>query len=264
VRHIRAIAGRELGAYFTSPVAYAVLVLFTLMAGFFFLLHVESFLQASSFYDAQWQMEAPPDLNINDWVLSGYYQMLLLLFWFLVPGLTMGLFANEKAQGTQELLMTSPITTWELVLGKYLAVAALVTLFTVAVALLTTLLFVAGNPEAPRALTGLLGLWLLGLAYAAIGSFASSTTQSPLIAFLLGWFLLMILWVVGFVASILGGAGAGTPPALVDVLRWLSSQHHYEQLVSGLLDTRALAYFGFMIALFLLLTKASVESLRWR
>ncbi|RNJ72146.1 MAG: hypothetical protein EB824_06240, partial [Thaumarchaeota archaeon S15] len=68
----------------------------------------------------------------------------------------------------------------------------------------------------------------------------------------------------GFVASILGGAGAGTPPALVDVLRWLSSQHHYEQLVSGLLDTRALAYFGFMIALFLLLTKASVESLRWR
>jgi ABC-2 type transport system permease protein len=177
----------------------------------------------------------------------------------------MGLFANEKTQGTQELLLTSPITIWELVIGKYLAAAAMVTLLTLMLGAFTAILFAYGDPELPKTAVGLLGMWLIGLGYAAIGSFASSVTRNQLIAFFLALVLLLVLWLLSIVADLGAAGGAvGATSQLSDVLRWLSSSDHFEELLKGLLDTRSLAYFAFLIGVFLLLTKASVESVRWR
>jgi ABC-2 type transport system permease protein len=265
VRHLPAIAGRELRSYFVSPVAYVVLVLFAVLGGFFFVASVLSFdanvAQAQQFQAFDFLRE----LNLNDHLIMPFYQIMWIVVLFLVPGLTMGLFAAEKTNGTQELLMTSPITIWELVLGKYLAAAAMVTLLVVMLGLWTGILFLYGEPEPLKTLAGLLGLWLIGLAYAAVGCFASSLTRNQLIAFFLALVLLLILWLLSVVAD-LGGAGgaAAAGSQLSDLLRWLSSADHFEDLMKGLVDTRALAYFGFVIGSFLLLTKAAVESVRWR
>jgi ABC-2 type transport system permease protein len=265
MKHLPAIAGRELRSYFVSPVAYVVLTLFAVLGGFFFVASVLSF-DANVAQAQQFQaFDFLEQLNLNDHLLAPFYQIMWIVLLFLVPGLTMGLFTSEKTNGTQELLMTSPITMWELVLGKYLAAAAMVTLLVVMLGLWTAILFLYGEPELLKTLSGLLGMWLIGLAYAAVGCFASSLTRNQLIAFFLALVLLLILWLLSVVAD-LGAAGgaAAAGSGVSDLLRWLSSADHFEDLMRGLVDTRALAYFGFVIGTFLLLTKAAVESVRWR
>jgi ABC-2 type transport system permease protein len=264
VRHVGAIAGRELKSLFASPVAYAVLVLFAVLAGFFFLTGVLQFqdyvIRMQSFQLTQ-QLE---ELNLNDHVIAPFVHVMSVVLLFLVPGITMGLFAAEKANGTQELLLTSPITIWELVIGKFLAAAAFVTLLVALLGVYVGLLFWYGDPELGKTAAALGGLWLVGLAYVAIGGFASSVTQSQLIAFFLAFVLLLVLWMLGFLAD-LGAAGGAVPnEGVAGVLRWLSSAEHFESMVMGLVDTQHLAYFAAMVAGFLIATKAAVESVRWR
>jgi ABC-2 type transport system permease protein len=265
VRHLPAIAGRELRSYFVSPVAYVVLTLFAVLGGFFFVASVLSF-DANVSQAQQFQaFDFLRELNLNDHLIMPFYQIMWIVVLFLVPGLTMGLFTSEKTNGTQELLMTSPITIWELVLGKYLAAVAMVTLLVLMLGLWTGILFLYGEPEPLKTLAGLLGLWLIGLAYAAVGCFASSVTRNQLIAFFLALVLLLILWLLSVVADLGAAGGAAAAGGWVsDLLRWLSSADHFEDLLKGLVDTRALAYFAFVIGTFLLLTKAAVESVRWR
>lgn len=265
MKHLGAIAGRELRSYFVSPVAYVVLVLFAVLGGFFFVASVLSF-DANVSQAQQFQaFDFLNELNLNDHLITPFFQIMWIVILFLVPGLTMGLFASEKTNGTQELLMTSPITIWELVLGKFFAAAVMVTLLVLMLGLWTGILFLYGDPEPLKTGAGLLGLWLIGLTYAAVGCFASSVTRNQLIAFFLALVLLLILWLLAVVAD-LGGAGgaAAAGSQMSDLLRWLSSSDHFEDLMKGLVDTRSLAYFGFVIGTFLLLTKASVESVRWR
>jgi ABC-2 type transport system permease protein len=265
VRHVGAIASRELRSLFVSPVAYVVLTLFAVLGGFFFLASVLSFdsnvAQAQQFQAFDFLRE----LNLNDFLIAPFLQVMWIVLLFLIPGVTMGLFAAEKVNGTQELLLTSPLTIWELVLGKYLAAAAFVTILVVMLGLFCGIVFLYGDPEPGKTLSGLLGVWLVGLTYAAVGIFASSVTRNQLIAFFLALVLLLILWLLSVFADLGGAAGAmGTGSAFSELLRWLSSSDHFQQLVDGLVDTRGLAYFAFMIAAFLVLTKTAVESVRWR
>lgn len=265
MRHVGAIAGRELRSFFVSPVAYAVLTLFAVLAGFFFLTSVLSFqtmLEQAQQFQAR---DFLSQLNLNSRLITPYYQVMWIVVLFLVPGMTMGLFANEKSQGTQELLLTSPITIWELVLGKYLAAAAFVLILVGIVGLYTGILFLYGNPELGKTLCGLLGLAMVGLTYTAVGAFASSVTRNQLIAFFLALVLLLVLWLLSVVAQLGAAGGAmGAESGASGLLGWLSSEQHFSRMVEGLIDTRDLAYFGFMIATFLVLAKASVESVRWR
>ncbi len=266
MRHLGAIAGRELRSYFVSPMAYAVLAVFSLLAGFFLVMQVLSFNAAIAYLEQTQQLETLDRFNLNEVVVYGYYHVIWIVLLLLVPGLTMGLFSNEKANGTEELLLTSPITIWELVLGKYLAAGAMVTLLIAVVAGFIGILFAYGDPEPLQTAAGLLGLWLLALTYAAIGAFTSSMTPSPLVAFVFSVLVLLMLFFLGFAVDVGMGAQAGGAGAdgLLENLRWISSDGHFDELTRGLVDTRSLAYFGFMIGVFLLLTKASVESVRWR
>ncbi len=267
MRHIGVIAGRELRSYFVSPVAYAVLALFAVIGGFMFLASVLSF-DTSVAQAQQYQaFDFLQELNLNDHLITPFYQIMWIVFLILIPGLTMGLFAAEKANGTEELLLTSPITIWELVLGKFLAAVAMVTLLTAMLAAFTGIAFLYAEPrpELLKTSAGLIGVWLVGVTYAAVGGFASSLTRNQLIAFFLAIVLTLILWLLSVVADLGGAGGAvGATSQVSEVLRWLSSANHFEDLLKGLVDTRALAYFAFMIASFLLLTKAAVESVRWR
>lgn len=265
MRHVGAIASRELRSLFVSPVAYAVLTLFVLLAGFFFLSSLLQFeeyvlrMQQFQYFD---QLK---ELNLNDHVIAPFVGVMSIVLLFLIPGITMGLFATEKVNHTDELLLTSPLTMWDIVLGKYLAAAAFVTLLVALLALYPGILLLYGDPEVRKTLAALLGLWLVGLTYAAIGAFASSLTRNQIIAFAFSFVLLLVLWMLGFLAD-LGAAGGAVSSAtgFSDFLRWLSTAEHFEKFVKGLVDTGDLAYFAVLIGTALLLTKFSVESVRWR
>jgi ABC-2 type transport system permease protein len=265
VKHVGAIAGRELRSLFVSPVAYVVLTLFSVISGFLFFTSVLAFDAQISEVQQLQLFDYLSQINLNDHLIGPFLSVTWIVLLFLIPGITMGLFAAEKANGTQELLLTSPITIWELVLGKYLAAAVFVTLLVVIVALFCGVLFIYGDPEPQKTAAGLLGLYLVALSYAAIGAFASSVTRNQLIAFFLALVLLFILWLLSIVADLGAAGGAlGSESLVSDAMRYLASADRFEALVKGLVDTRDLAYFAFLIGTSLVLTKATVESVRWR
>lgn len=264
MKHVGAIAGRELNSLFVSPVAYAVMTLFAVLAGFFFLSGVLQFQEYVIRLQSFQAMEQLEELNLNDHVIAPFLHVMSVVLLFLVPGITMGLFASEKTNGTLELLLTSPITIWELVLGKFLAAVAFITILVLLLALFPGLLFIYGDPELGKTAAGMLGLLLMGIAYAAIGCFASSVTQSQFVAFFLTFVLLLVLWMLGFLADLGAAGGATSNEQVGDLLRYLSTADHFEGIVMGLVDTKDLAYFGLVVVAFLALTKAAVESVRWR
>ncbi|HEY8121733.1 MAG TPA: ABC transporter permease [Myxococcota bacterium] len=269
MRHTLAIAGRELRSYFVSPIAYAVLTLWAVIAGFFFVAYV-------GFY-AQMQQVPNPEmleqLNLNSQIVTPFVQQLWIVVLLLVPGLTMGLFATEKANGTHELYLTSPISITSLVLGKFLAVVAMVSLLVALLGAFIGLLFYFGSPapELPQTLCTLAALWLVALSYAAVGTLFSALTRSQLIAYFLTVVVLLVVTLVGELAPVASQAAASSSDWVRSVVdggtsaaRWLSSAEHFDQLATGLVSTRGLAYFAFMIGAFLIVTKTAIESVRWR
>ncbi|NNL66757.1 MAG: ABC transporter permease subunit, partial [Myxococcales bacterium] len=246
---------------FVSPVAYVVLTLYTLLAGFFFLLGVVSFIETLRQAQAFQAFDYLAQMNLNDALITPFLGSMSVVLIFVIPGITMGLFASEKANGTDELLLTSPLTIWDVVLGKYLAAAVFVLILGLLVGFYPAVLFQYGDPELGKTLAGLLGLTLMGLAYAAVGCFASSVTRSQMIAFILAFVILLLLLIMGAVAE-LGAMGGGA--RLEGFLSYLSVGEHFENLSQGLVDTLDVSYFLVVIAVSLLLTKASIESVRWR
>ncbi|MCG8591718.1 MAG: ABC transporter permease [Proteobacteria bacterium] len=264
MRHVTAVAGRELQSLFVSPVAYVVLALWAILAAVFFLSGLGEFslriAQAQQFQN----FEALRDFNLNDHLLTPFIASMWLVLLFTVPAVTMGLFANEKSNGTQELLLTCPLSIWEIVVGKFLAAAAFVLVMVAVLAFFPAILFLYGDPEVGKTASALLGLFLMSLTFVAVGAFSSSLTQHQLIAFLLTLVIILVLMILPYITEI---AAAGSPggSSLLEGLRWLSpGEHYFERVLVGLVDTRDLAYFGIVIAGFLLLTKTTVESVRWR
>jgi len=266
VKHVGAIAGRELASFFVSPVAYVVLTLWSVLAGTFFLSSLISFdqqlAQAAQLGAADFALR----MNLNDGLITPFIGSMWIVLIFLVPAVTMGLFSSEKANGTDELLLTSPLSIWEIVLGKYLAGAAFVLLMTLVVAFFPGLLFLYGDPELGKTAAGLLGLLLVSLSYVAVGAFASSLTRNQLIAFVLTAVLLLVLGLMlPFIVEIgLGGSAAGQGAPVARAMAYLSTGGHFERLLTGLVETADLVYFFVVIGVCLLLAKTAIESVRWR
>jgi ABC-2 type transport system permease protein len=266
MKHVGAIAGREIRSLFSSPVAYVVLTLWSVLAGTFFLSNVISF-QEQLYRAQQFQaFDHIAQMNLNTSLITPFIGAMWVVLLFLLPAITMGLFANEKANGTDELLLTSPITIWEIVLGKFLAGAAFALLMTAVVAFFPAILFVYGDPEVGTTAAGLLGLLLVSFAYVAVGAFASSVTRNQLIAFILALVLLLVLgMMLPFLVEIgLSGGGGGAAGGLAKGMRYVATGHHFENLLQGMVDTADLFYFVVVCGVFLLLAKAAVESARWR
>jgi ABC-2 type transport system permease protein len=259
VRHVASVAGRELRSLFVSPVAYGVLSLFSVLAGMFFILDLSWFEQA--LLQLQQYPDQLADLNLNDLLLHEFYGSISVVLLFLIPGITMGVYTAEKANGTEELLLTSPLTIWDIVLGKFAAGAIFIAALVGIVGLFASVLFIYGDPEVGKTASGLLGLLLTGWTYVAIGGLASAVTRSQIVAFLITLVALVTLLLLPGIAEF-GIAGSGS--GVAGTLRWLSVQLHFDPLLNGLVDTADLAYFAVMIGGFLVVTKAAVESVRWR
>lgn len=264
--HTLTIASRELRSLFVSPVAYVVLTLWSVIAGTFFLASLIGF-QERIIQLQQYQMFQQIELmNLNDELIEPFIGSMWVILLFLLPAVTMGLVSSEKANGTDELLLTSPISIWDIVLGKFLAGAGFVTVMTAIVAFFPAILFVYGEPELGKTISGVLCLLFVSITYVAVGIFASSVTRSQLIAFVFTLVLLVMLgMMLPFIIDIsMAGSGLGRESGIAQTVRWMSTGSHVDRMLKGLVDTADLAYFVISSAVFLLLSKTVIESARWR
>lgn len=260
------IASRELRSLFVSPVAYVVLTLWSVIAGTFFLASLIGF-QERILQLQQYQMTQQIErMNLNDDLIEPFIGSMWVILLFLLPAITMGLVSNEKSNGTDELLLTSPISIWDIVFGKFVAGTGFVTVMTAIVAFFPSLLFVYGEPEIGKTVTGLVCLLLVSVTYVAVGIFASSVTRNQLIAFILTFVLLLILgMMLPFIVDItMAGSGLGRESAIAQIVRWVGTGSHVDRMLQGLVDTGDLAYFAIASGAFLLLSKTVIESARWR
>jgi ABC-2 type transport system permease protein len=257
VRNILAIAGKDLRSHFTSPIAYVILTGYLLLAGWFFFNLLANFNQMLTAYMTARAPEMLETLNLNEWVIAPLLHNLAVVLVILVPMLTMRSFAEEKKSGTYELLMTSPISVAEIVVGKFAGGFVFLLLMVALTGLYPLILLWFGDPEVGVIVSGLVGLFLLGSSFVAIGLFTSSLTDNQIIAAVSCLVALLLLYIIAWPAQSAGDT-------LGPFLRYLSLTEHFNELVRGVIDTRDVMYFLSVIALALFLTLRSVESLRWR
>lgn len=244
------ILKRELRSYFASPLAYIILVVFQVISARFFFLYLQGYLQFQ--FDPGYQVQTG-DLNLNNLVILPYFGTISIVLLLIVPLITMRLVADEKKNYTAELLFTSPVRIRSIVLGKFLAALILLVIMLLLSSINIFVLMVHGNPDLGAVLSGYIGLLLLGASFLAVGIFASSLTENQLIAAVVSFGVLLLLWLVGALSD-----------AESTILGYLSVINHYEDFGKGIIDLKDVVYYLSLIFLGLFLTYSSLESERWR
>lgn len=256
-----AILKKEFRILFVSPIAYAVLAVFYAVGGYFFYIILTFYIQRSMqmmLQSAQFGGAAPP-IDVPSMVMTNFFGVISTILLFLLPMVTMGIFAEEKKRGTIELLFTSPITNTQLILGKFSAVLLFLGLMLVPTILNSLLLYFYSDPAPPLApiFNSYLGAFLLGGALLSVGVFVSSLTENQIVAAVVTFGIFLVLWVID--------ASAGTGTSLRDeTLRYLSVLNHYEDFTRGILDTQHVFFYLSFIFLGLFLTSLSLDSVKWR
>ncbi|HEX7140101.1 MAG TPA: ABC transporter permease subunit [Vicinamibacterales bacterium] len=254
MRNILAIAHKELKSYFSSPIAYIVLGFWALLYGYFFVAILSFFVRQSM---QMGQFSGPQALNINQQLIRPLVQNVTILVLFLMPMVTMRTYSEEKRSGTIELLLTSPVTDWQIILGKFLGAMALYTTMLGVTLIHLAFLFRYGNPEWKPIVTAYLGLLLLGGCFISLGLFISSLTKNQIVAGMVTFAVFLLLWVIEWIGSFSG-------PTVDSLTQYLSIVGHLDDFGKGVLDTTHLIYYLSFITFGLFLTAKSVDTERWR
>ena len=252
--NILTICNKEMQSYFRSPIAYTVIALWALIGGFFFYFGLSFFVQRSM--ESAMTGQAFP-MDINEWIVRPLLSNVNVVALFLIPMITMRLYAEEKRSGTMELLMTSPVRDIEIVLGKFIASVLMFGCVIGVSALDLAALFAYGKPDWKPIVVGYLGLLLQGSALIAVGTFISTTTRNQIIAGGATFAVCLLLWVLDWVSSYQQEAWA-------KAVSYLSVVQHFEPFSKGVIDSKDLIFFISLTFFGLFLTSRSLESLRWR
>lgn len=244
---------RELFVYFRSPIAYAVIVMFLLICGYLFASSVLTY----SLMSMQAAQSPFAQLNVIDMVVMPLTGGIGFVMLFMIPILTMRLFAEEKKSGTFELLTSYPLRDVDIVLGKYLACLFVLCVMIAATGVYHLILWALGAGDPGVVFTSYLGLFLVGAAFISAGLFISSLTENQIVAAVMSFGMLLIFWLIGLSAS---RAGESLKP----VLEYLALVGHLVSFSRGVLDTADAAYYLLFTAFFLFMTLRSLESKRWR
>jgi ABC-2 type transport system permease protein len=196
------------------------------------------------------------ELNVTDHVLRNLIGNFSIVLLFLLPLVTMRLFAEERRAGTIELLLTYPVRDGAVLAGKYLAALTLYGVMIAATLVYPAMLYAFARVEWGPVVTCYLGLLLLGGTFLAVGLFVSSVTENQVVAAVGTIGILLTFWIVGWTADFAGGA-------LGAVLRHLSIIEHNDTFTKGVLDTKDIIYYLNFTALALFLALRSLESRRW-
>lgn len=254
MKNVLIICGKEIKSYFSSPIAYLLMTIFAIIFGYFFFSASAYFVQASM--ESQMRGQSQP-MNINDFIIGPLLGNASVVGLFLIPMISMRLFAEEKRQGTIELLMTSPIHDWEIIVGKWLGAVIMYACVIGISGLNVALLFAYGKPDWRPILVGYLGLLLQGGCLLAIGTFISTTTSNQIIAGGATFATCLLLWVLDWVSSYEQAAWA-------KVIAYCSVLTHFEPFSKGVIDSKDVIFYLSVIFFGLFLTQRSLESLRWR
>jgi ABC-2 type transport system permease protein len=264
VSNILAIAHKEIRAYFASPIAYVVIGLFALIFGVFYYAILDWFVK-QGMQMAMGMGGGPQSLNVNERMIRPLFQNALVLLLFFLPMITMRTYAEEKRSGTMELLLTSPITDVEILVGKFLGALSLYTAMLAVMLVYLLALFAFGTPEWKPIATAYLGLLLFGGCFVSIGMLVSSFTKNQIVAGTMTFVVFLLLWVIDWLASSATGLfGASAGPVVEEVLNYLSITQHFDDFGKGILDTKHLIFYVSVITFGLFLTARSVDSERWR
>ena len=197
-------------------------------------------------------------MDMPGMITRGFLSTMSVILLFVMPMLTMGLFSEEKKRGTIELLLTSPLTDLEVVLGKFFAGVTFFLILLLTTWIPTGFLYLYSSPASGPILTAYLGLLLYGLALIAIGLFISTLTENQIIAAVLSFGTIMVLWLVDVLAN---NADSTTGKA---VLTYLSIISHLDDFMKGVLSTSHIIFYMSLMLVALFLTYRSIDSLRWR
>ncbi len=240
MKNIPSIFAREMKTYFVSPIAYVALIVFVLLTGYFFAAYFN--------WASRYQGEA------NMRVL--FHNMSITML-FLAPLITMRLFAEEKRSGTIEIMMTSPVTDTEIVIGKFAASAVLFLIMLALTALCPIFLMAYGTPDVAPMAVGYLGLFLLGATFLSLGVVTSSLTKNQIVAALISFVMLLGLWVIGWMSSAVGSQFG-------KVLSFISLVDHFDDFSKGVLDTKHVIYYVSSASFCLFLAIKLVQSAKWK
>jgi ABC-2 type transport system permease protein len=254
MRNVWTIFRKEIRSYFVSPIAYLLLTMFALIFGFFFWNALGYFVFVGM--ESQMRGQSFP-MNVNEELIRPLLSNISVVGLFLIPMITMRLFAEEKRTGTIELLATSPIRDVEVILGKWLAALVLYTGMLLLTAVNFAFVFKYGNPDWKPLAIGYLGLLLQAGALLALGTFISTLTKNQIIAGGATFGACLLLWVLEWVSGYETSTWAR-------VLSYMSVITHFESFSKGLLASKDAVFYVTVIFLGLFLTARSMESLRWR
>ncbi|HEV2396262.1 MAG TPA: ABC transporter permease subunit [Candidatus Sulfotelmatobacter sp.] len=259
MKNVWAIYRKEMGHYFVSPIAYVFIGIFLVVAGYFFSeILIFMIRQSQAAQMESMQFGTMQSFDVPSMVTRQFFGLLSTLVLFFTPILTMAVYSEEKKRGTMELLMTSPITETEIVIGKFLGSFTLFALMLVPTLAYLIFMFLHSDPMPPWRVmvAGYAGILLLGASLTALGTFISSLTENQIIAAVLTFAVFLILWVLDI--------GQNGTSVIASVVGYLSVIRHYEDFTRGVVDTSSLVYYGSFIFLFVFLTIRSVDSMRWR
>lgn len=260
MRNLYAIYRKEMGHYFVSPVAYIIVGIFLILAALFFNSSIQVEIARALNMEMQgMQFGGMMPYDVPGAAMRDFFAVLGSILLFLTPMLTMGVFSEERRRGTMELLMTSPITDAQIVLGKFLASLSLLVIMLLPTVFYMIYLIRHSDPAPSVKLVfgGYLGVLLLGGSLLAVGSFLSSLTESQLIAAVVTFFVFLILWVIDFfVRGVENWAG--------EALKYLSITRHYDDFTRGVIDTSGVIFYLSLTAFGIFLTMRAVDSMRWR
>jgi ABC-2 type transport system permease protein len=202
-------------SYFNSPIAYIIITVFLLIAGWFF---------------------ATGLFLVNEASIRNVIGVVPLIFIFFIPAITMRLLSEEKKVGTIELVLTMPLTESELILGKFFA--SLTLLFTALIFTLSYVLTISilGHPDGGQIFASYLGLLFLGSVYLAIGLYASSLTENQIIAFIISFIIIFVFFMLDKILIFV-------PASIAGILEYLSVDFHFNNILRGVLDTRDVIYY---------------------
>ncbi len=215
------IAKKELSGYFSTPIGYIVISVFLVIAGFLFF--------STFFLYGQAELRA-------------YFELLPLLFAFVIPAITMRLFAEERNTGSFEMLMTLPLSTIQVVAGKILAATLFASIMISPTLVYAVSVAFVGSPDIGPIIGGYAGAVLLAAAYASIGVFASSMTRNQIVAFIIGFAICIVLSLITKFLYFIS-------PKLVLLFEYISADYHFQNIARGVVDSRNIIYFASVIAL---------------
>jgi ABC-2 type transport system permease protein len=253
--NILAIAHKELKSYFASPIAYVLLGVFAVLYGWFFAAILFFFERQSSQMGMMGM--GPQSVNLNQQLIRPVLMNVSVIMLFILPLITMRSYAEEKRSGTIELLLTSPLTDVQIVVGKFLGAMGLIATMLAITLPHIALLSLYSDPEWRPLMLAYLGYLLMTGCFVAVGLFISSLTRNQIVAGVATFGVFLMLWVVDWMGSFAGARSKA-------IYEYLSITGHFEDFTKGVLDTKHLVYYLSFITFGLFLTVRSVDSERWR